>query len=89
MKAVITVIGADQVGIIYRVSKLCVKYQLNIEDVSQTLMDEYFTMVTLVSMDQMVESFSAVVASFDQLADEMGLTIRVQHEELFNRMHNV
>ncbi|MGX7348878.1 ACT domain-containing protein [Dolosicoccus paucivorans] len=89
MKAVITVIGTDQVGIVHRVSELCVKHQLNIEDISQTLMDSYFTMITLVNISQMTGTFSEIVEDFDRLSDELGLTIRVQHEDLFNQMHNV
>ena len=89
MKAMITVIGTDQVGIVHRVSGLCVKHQLNIEDISQTLMDSYFTMITLVNLSQMTGAFSEIVEDFDYLADELALTIRVQHEDLFNRMHNI
>lgn len=85
----ITVIGTDQVGIVNRVSGLCVKHQLNIEDISQTLMDSYFTMITLVNLSQMTGAFSEIVEDFDYLADELALTIRVQHEDLFNRMHNI
>ena len=52
-------------------------------------MDSYFTMITLVNLSQMTGAFSEIVEDFDYLADELALTIRVQHEDLFNRMHNI
>jgi len=89
MKAVITVIGKDQKGIVYRVSEVLYKHGLNLEDISQTLMDDYFTMVALVNLEDMKGTFDELVKSYQDLGEEMDLSIRVQHEDLFNKMHQL
>lgn len=89
MRAVITVIGRDRIGIVYRVSEVLVKYKLNILDISQTLMGDYFVMVTLVDLDKMEVEFQELVEAYEELGKEIGMSIRVQHEELFNQMHSI
>ena len=89
MKAVITVIGKDRVGIISMVSAECAKSNVNVIDINQTVLDGYFTMIMVVEIGQMSESFSAFA---DRLADkgkENALDIRVMHEDIFNAMHKI
>lgn len=89
MKAVITVIGIDRIGIVYEATKLLVKYNLNIIDITQTLMDGYFTMIMIVDLSKKNVEFDEIVDGFDQLAKDLGMSIKVQHEELFSSMHQI
>ena len=85
MKAVITVVGRDKVGIIAEVSRVLSENQVNILDISQTIMQDMFTMIMLVDVSQSKVVFSALSA----LGDTLGLSIRIQHEDLFNSMHRI
>ena len=89
MKAIITVIGKDQVGIMYRVSKILNDMSVNIEDVTQTIMQEYFTMLMLVRIDEQAASFKQVSEELKALGEEKGLSIRIQKEEIFDTMHQI
>ncbi len=94
MKAVITVVGRDRVGIIALVSTECQKYGVNIVDISQTVMREYFTMIMLAEIDRLEKDGKTV--AFSDFAEEManvgkehGLDIRVMHEDIVNTMHRI
>lgn len=87
MKAVITVIGKDTVGIIARVSNLLMKYNINILDISQTIMQDLFTMIMLVDMRG--ASHSDLADEIKAIEEEMNLSIRVQNEDIFNAMHRI
>lgn len=87
MKAVITVIGKDTVGIIAKVSNLLVKHNINILDISQTIMQDLFTMIMLVDMQG--ASISDLTEEFKAIEEEMNLSIRVQREDIFNSMHRI
>ena len=87
MKAVITVIGKDTVGIIARVSGLLLKYNINILDISQTIMQDLFTMIMLVDLRD--ASLSDLSDEIKVIEDEMHLSIRVQNEDIFNAMHRI
>ena len=89
MKAVITVIGKDKVGIIALASAECAKYGANIIDISQTVMKEYFTMIMLVELDGIDGSFSEFSDGMNKLGQENGIDIRVMHEDIFNSMHRI
>lgn len=89
MKAIITVIGKDQVGIMYGVSGVLQELGVNIEDVTQTIMQEYFTMLMLVKIDETKASMKQVSEALDALGKEKGLSIRVQKEEIFDTMHKI
>lgn len=89
MKAIITVIGKDQVGIMYGVSGVCNDLGVNIEDVTQTIMQEYFTMLMLVRIDETKASFKQVSDALTALGEEKGLSIRIQKEEIFDTMHKI
>ncbi|EDS73105.1 ACT domain-containing protein [Anaerofustis stercorihominis] len=89
MKAIITVIGKDKTGIIYNVSKVLSELKVNIEDISQTVMQDYFTMLMLVTIDEEKTSFKSLKEELDKTAEEVGLSIRLQKEELFDTMHKI
>ena len=89
MKAIITVIGKDQVGIMYKVSGVLNEYDVNIEDVTQTLMQDYFTMLMLVKIDESKTKFRQLQDALEDMGAENGLSIRIQKEEIFDTMHKV
>ena len=89
MKAIITVIGRDQVGIMYRVSGILNEKGVNIEDVTQTIMQDYFTMLMLVKIDESRTSFRQLQDALESMGAENGLSIRIQKEEIFDTMHKV
>lgn len=89
MKAVLTVIGQDKVGIIYRVSELLAKNNINILDISQTILDGYFTMIMIVNIEAANMNFADIQKKLDVLGGEMQLSIRIQHEDIFNSMHKI
>ena len=89
MKAIITVIGKDQVGIMYRVSSILNEHGVNIEDVTQTIMQEYFTMLMLVKIDESRTGFRELQSELEEMGREKGLSIRIQKEEIFDTMHKI
>ncbi|MGN8913406.1 ACT domain-containing protein [Anaerofustis butyriciformans] len=89
MKAIITVIGKDKTGIIYNVAKVLNDYDVNIEDISQTVMQDYFTMLMLVKINENKASFKTIKEELDKLSEEIGLSIRIQKEEIFDTMHKI
>ena len=89
MKAVVPVIGKDKVGIIAKASAECMKHGVNIEDISQTVLDEYFTMIMLVSIDDLKVDFSVFADAMAKAGQEAGVDIRVMHEDIFNSMHRI
>ena len=89
MKAVVTVIGQDKVGIIAMASAECAKYGANIEDISQTVLDEYFAMIMLVSLEGLKVDFSTFADALNKAGREVGVDIRVMHEDIFNTMHHI
>ena len=89
MKAVITVTGRDNIGIIARVSTECAKYGANILDISQTIMQDLFTMIMLVDMGDCSKQFDAIRSELDKMAEEINVTIKIQHEDIFNSMHRI
>ena len=89
MRAVITVTGADKVGIIAATSAECAKYGVNIVDISQTVMKEYFAMIMLVELSGLTTDFSAFAGEMKQAGDKLGVVINVMHEDIFNTMHKI
>ena len=89
MRAIVSVIGKDTKGIIANVSMTLYKEDVNIIDISQTVMEnEYFTMIMLVELDEKT-NITDVSKSLDKVAKEFGVEIRVQHEDIFNSMHRI
>ena len=90
MKAIVSVIGKDKKGIIAKVSGALYDMNINIEDISQTIMQEYFTMIMLVDLSEAALSFTEIAAALASLGKEtLGVDIRIQNEEIFNAMHRV
>lgn len=89
MKAVITVIGKDCVGIIANVSRVLAEHDVNILDISQTTMQEMFTMIMLVDMAKSGADVKHLSDALQAVAEKMGLSIHVQNEELFQSMHRI
>ncbi|NLJ84358.1 MAG: ACT domain-containing protein [Halanaerobiaceae bacterium] len=89
MRGIITVIGMDKIGIIARVSNLLAECKINILDISQTIMGEYFTMIMMVDMEKMEFSLEEVKARLDKLGEELGVSIKLQHEDIFRSMHRI
>ena len=89
MKAVITVIGKDQVGIIASVSANCAEYGGNITDITQSVLDEYFAMIMIAEIGGLASDFAAFTDALAALGKESGLEIRCMHEDIFNTMHKI
>ena len=87
--SVITVIGKDRVGIVYDVSKLLAENQMNILNISQQLMDDFFTMIILVDTAICPKSREEMLALFAAESKKLALEIRMQNEDLFNAMHRI
>ena len=89
MKAIVTVIGKDKPGIIAKVSSALAENQVNIEDISQTLMQENFTMLMLCDLSKASVSLSQLQNQLVELGNNIGVSIHVQHEDIFNAMHKI
>ncbi len=89
MRAIITVIGKDKPGIIAEVCTLLASCKINILDISQTVMEGFFTMTMLVDLTESTVDFSTLSDSLKAKGEEMGLNIRIQREDIFDLMHKV
>lgn len=89
MKGIITVVGKDKVGIIYRVTQILADNNVNVEDISQTILQEYFTMMMLVNLSNLKCDFNDLKEQFENLEKEIGLSVKIQREEIFNYMHSI
>ena len=87
MKAVITVIGKDMVGILAKVSSACAKSNVNVVEVTQSILDEYFAMIMLVDIEKMECSLEELKGSI--LQEGPAMTVHVMHEDIFNSMHQI
>ncbi|MDD4839652.1 MAG: ACT domain-containing protein [Clostridia bacterium] len=89
MKAIVSVLGKDQKGITAKVAMTLFEMEINIEDISQTIMqNKYFTMIMMVEMKD-TTTIESVNERLQVLALDLGLDIRIQHEDIFNSMHTV
>lgn len=89
MKAIISVIGKDKIGIIAGITSELEKFQINILDITQTIMEEYFTMITLVDISKMNAPFDKVKQALKEKGKELGVEVNIQREEIFNSMHKL
>lgn len=87
--SVITVIGKDRVGIVYDVAKILSENQINIVNISQQLMGEFFTMVILVDATKCEKSFPELAELFSAESQKLALEIRIQNEDIFKAMHRI
>ena len=88
-KAIITVVGKDKVGIIFSVTKVLAEKSVNVEDISQTILQDYFTMMMLVNLSDVSCEFLELQTSLEDLGKELGLSIKIQREEIFNYMNDI
>ena len=88
-RTIITVVGKDTVGIIARVCTYLANNKINIEDISQTIMNEYFVMIMLVDISEIKEELSALARECAEMGKGIGMSIQMQHEDIFNAMYNV
>ena len=88
-KIVVTVIGADRVGIVAGVTKELAKENINILDISQTIVQGYFNMMMIVDVSNLKKDFTEVCDEMDTLGKEIGVSIRCQREEIFEKMHRL
>ena len=89
MKAIVTVVGKDKTGIIAKISMALFENGVNIEDISQTIMQDMFTMIMLVDFKSKDISIQEITDKLQVIADEMELSIHVQREEIFSSMHRI
>ena len=89
MHAFVTVIGKDKVGIIAAICILLAEKNVNILDISQTTLQEYFAMIMLVDMTEASGSFHEIRKKLDARGSELGMQIKIQREDIFNAMHEV
>ena len=89
MKAIVTVIGKDKPGIISKVSTSLANMNVNIEDISQTIVQGNFTMLMLCDLEKAEFSLTEVKGKLIELGEQIGVSIHVQHEDIFNAMHKI
>ena len=88
-KAVITVIGKDTVGIIAGICTYLEKKKVNILDISQTIVHGYFNMMMIIELQNATKDFGAICDELNELGNEIGVNIKLQHENIFNKMHRI
>lgn len=89
MKAIVSVLGEDKKGIIAKVSTALYDMDINVEDISQTIMQRYFTMIMLVNLEDSKLKFSQINENLSALGRETGVDIRIQSEAIFDSMHRI
>lgn len=88
-KTIITVIGKDRVGIIAKVCAYLSECNVNILDISQTIVSGYFNMMMIVDTNNSAKDFDEFISDLDRVGLEIGVSIKAQHEDIFNKMHRL
>ena len=88
-KAIITVVGKDTVGIIAKVCTYLAECQINILDISQTIVQGYFNMMMIVDVSAVNRSFGQAAEDLEKLGEEIGVAVKIQREEIFTQMHRI
>ena len=88
-KAIITVVGKDTIGIIAKVSTYLSESRVNILDISQTIVSGYFNMMMIVDVADMVKSFSDCRRELEEIGEALGVSVKCQREEIFEKMHRI
>lgn len=89
MRAVITVVGKDTVGILAKVSEICAKSNINITEVSQTVMEDMFCMIMMTDISKSSVEFTEFSDELSSYGEEHNLSIHAMHEDIFNSMHRI
>lgn len=88
-RAIITVVGKDTVGIIAKVCTYLAGCGINVLDISQTIVSGFFNMMTIVDLTRARRPFATISAELDTLGDQIGVSIKIQREEIFEKMHRI
>ena len=88
-KTIITVVGQDTVGIIAKVCSYLAEQEINILNISQTIIDGYFNMMMITDTAKTAKSNGKLAQDLSAIGEELGLVIRCQHEDIFNKMHRI
>ncbi|NLP35884.1 MAG: ACT domain-containing protein [Clostridiales bacterium] len=88
-RTVITVVGKDKVGIIAKVCTYLAGNNINILDISQTIVQDFFNMMMIVDVSKTSKEFDQIIEELDQIGAEIGVKIRAQHEDIFDKMHRI
>lgn len=88
-RTIITVIGKDRVGIIARVCTFLAENNINILDINQSIVQGFFNMMMIVDAQNTPKDFSVLVEEIEKVGDELGVKIKMQHEDIFNIMHRI
>jgi len=86
---IITVIGKDKVGIIAKVCIFLSEAEINILDISQTIVNGYFNMMMIVDLEKSTKKFDEIYDGLEKLGEEIGVVIKIQHESIFDSMHRI
>ncbi len=89
MRAVITVIGKDMVGILAKVSTQCAEHNINVLEVTQSILQDLFAMIMMVDISEADIPFTEFADKLSKIGDEMGLSIHAMHEDIFDAMHTI
>lgn len=89
MRAVVTVTGTDRRGIIAEVSGFLFQRQVNIVDISQTILGDQFAMIMMVETSEGTGGFLELAEELEEMGKNIGMSVRLQHEDIFNAMHNI
>ena len=89
MKAIVTVVGKDRVGIIANVCTALANFNVNVLDISQTVMQGYFTMMMATEVSQCTIPLAMLAEEMEKIGKDIGLSIRVQREDIFEAMHRI
>ena len=88
-KTIITVVGKDTVGIIAKICTYLANNRVNILDISQTIVQDFFNMMMIADFKKSTKSFDQISKELEQVGEEIGVTIKCQKEEIFNKMHRI
>ena len=89
MKGIVTVLGRDSVGIIAKICSYMSERNVNVLDIAQTIVDGYFNMMMVVDLSRASEPLVAMASGLEKLGSDIGVVVRLQHEDIFNAMHRI
>ena len=89
MKSIITVLGTDKVGIIAKICNYLSEININILDISQTIVEGYFNMMMIVDISSTSKSFEIISEELEKIGKDINVVIKIQHEDIFNCMHRI
>ncbi|MDR1482730.1 MAG: ACT domain-containing protein [Synergistaceae bacterium] len=89
MKGIVTVLGKDSVGIIAKICSYMSEKNINVLDIAQTIVDGYFNMMMVVDLDRSTEPLAPLAVGLEALGRDIGVVVRLQHEDIFNAMHRI